>query len=96
MIESQLELHLKAEIRRLCDELDAAKNDRDKWKDEANRWFDRYTGTAVYKELAAAEDKIRRMEDTVYGLETYNSQLKAQIEELQERLSKKDSGNGQG
>lgn len=37
-------LYLKAQIKALDAALEKTKQDRDKWKDEANRWFERYTG----------------------------------------------------
>lgn len=86
-------LYLKAQIKALDGELEKTKQDRDKWKDEANRWFERYTGTEAFKKLAIAEDENRRLKDSVRGLEICNSKLQEQVTLLQ---SGKDPGDAKG
>ena len=87
--------YLKAQIQSLDAELETAKQDRDKWKDESNRWFERYTGTEVFKKLAIAEDENRRLKDANHGLEICNSKLQEQVTLLQSEF-KKDPGDGKG
>lgn len=87
--------YLKAQIKALDGELEKAKQDRDKWKAEANRWFERYTGTEVFKKLAVAEDENRRLKDSVRGLEMCNSKLQEQVTLLQAKF-KKDPGDAKG
>ena len=88
-------LYLKAQIKALDGELEKTKQDRDKWKDEANRWFERYTGTEVFKKLAIAEDENRRLKDANRGLEICNSKLQEQVTLLQAEF-KKDPGDAKG
>ena len=87
--------YLKAQIKSLDDELENTKQDRDKWKDESNRWFERYTGSEVFKKLAIAEDENRRLKDTAHGLEICNSKLQEQVALLQAEF-KKDPGDAKG
>lgn len=79
---------LKAQIKNLDAELETAKQDRDRWKDESNRWFERYTGTEVFKKLAVAEDENQRLKDTNRGLELCNSKLQEQVTLLQAEFQK--------
>lgn len=52
---------LKKQIKDLDTELEKTKQDRDKWKDESNRWFERYTGSEAFKKLAIVEDENKRL-----------------------------------
>ena len=79
---------LKKQINDLDTELEKTKQDRDKWKDAANRWFERYTGTEVFKKLAVAEDENLRLKDSVRGLEMCNSKLQEQVTLLQAEFQK--------
>ena len=86
---------LKKQIKALGAELETAKQDRDRWKDESNRWFERYTGTEVFKKLtevlktlAVAEDENQRLKDTNRGLELCNSKLQEQVTLLQAEFQK--------
>lgn len=88
-------LYLKAQIQSLDAELETAKQDRDKWKDESNRWFERYTGSETFKKLAIAEDENRRLKDTNRGLEICNSKLQEQVTLLQAEFQK-DPGDAKG
>ena len=79
---------LKKQINDLDTELEKTKQDRDKWKDEANRWFERYTGSEVFRKLATAEDENRRLKDSVRDLEMCNSKLQEQVTLLQAEFQK--------
>lgn len=79
---------MKKQIKDLDSELEKTKQDRDKWKDESNRWFERYTGTEVFKKLAIAEDENRRLKDANRGLELCNSKLQEQVTLLQAEFQK--------
>lgn len=87
--------YLKAQIKFLDGELENAKQDRDKWKDESNRRFERYTRSEAFKKLAIAEDENRRLKDTNHRLEICNSKLQEQVALLQAEF-KKDPGDGKG
>lgn len=79
---------LKDQLKDLDAELEKTKQDRDKWKAEANRWFERYTGTEVFEKLAVAEDANLRLKDSVRVLERCNSKLQKRVTFLQAELQK--------
>lgn len=79
---------LKKQIKDLDTELEKTKQDRDKWKDESNRWFERYTGSEAFKKLAIVEDENKRLKDTNRGLERCNSKLQEQVTLLQAEFQK--------
>lgn len=86
---------LKNAIRTMDAELTNARADLAKWKSEANRWFELYTGTEVFKKLEIVADENLRLKDENRGLQRSNSKLQEQVALLQAEF-KKTPGDAKG